>query len=191
MKTSNKTLPLLIIAIVLTLALCGAYLFFFIAMKNKTAATAELSAKSAELSGRQSRIIGTLAVIKGEGENIDKLSTYFIKESEIVAFTQKIELLGAESGTALTLEGLDPGTGAAGEPILNLRILAKGTFQDVMHLMTLLENFPAKFEWKTVEISRDDSFVGQSQTGAKNKTIPVAPQWRVAVSLTARNFVKE
>ncbi len=183
MKSFSKTTLILISAVVLTAALCGAYAFFFIAMKNKTEATAALSEQNETLAGNESRIMSALIAIKSEGANIDKLGTYFIKESEVVAFTKKLELLGVESGTDLSLEALDPGLGANGASVLNFRLTATGEFKDVIRLMEFLENFPAKFEWKNVDLSRND--------GAVDPKAPKAVQWKISASLSALNFIKE
>jgi hypothetical protein len=183
MKSFSKTTILLLSAIALTAVSGGAYAFFFVAMKNKTAETAELSTRSEALAGKESRVTSALVAIKGESSNIETLSTYFIKESEIVAFTKKIEMLGAQSGTKLSLEALDPGMGISGVPVLNFRIMATGEFKNVMRLLGLLENFPAKFEWKSVELSLNE--------GVVDARAPKANRWDVSVSLVALNFLKE
>lgn len=183
MKSFSKTTLLLVSAVVLTAVLGGAYTFFFIAMKNKTEATAALSEQNETLAGKESRITSALAAVKGDSANIDKLGSYFIKESEVVAFTKKLELLGVDSSTILSLEALDPGVGANGAPVLNFRLTATGEFKDVIRLMEFLENFPAKFEWKNVNLSRND--------GAVDPKLPKAVQWKISASLSALNFVKE
>lgn len=183
MKSLRKTKLLFLGALVLTVALCGVYAFFFVTMKNKTAATADLSAQNEALAGKELRLTTVLDAVKQESANIDRLSTYFIKESEVVAFTKKIERLGTDSGTALSLEALDPGVGASGAPVLNFRIIATGTFSDVMRLIGLLENFPAKFEWKNVDLSLND--------GITSTKIPKTVQWKVSASLSALNFLRE
>ena len=189
MKSFSKTAILLISAVLLTAALGGAYAFFFAAMKNKTTQTAELSAKNETLAGKESRVASALSAIKGETANIEKLSRHFIKESEIVAFTQKIELLGPQSGTTLSLESLDPGVSTNNTPVLNFRIVAMGEFQNIMRLIGLLENFPAKFEWKSVSLSSYDVIV-EAETAKASKVLKRV-EWKVSASLTALNFVKE
>lgn len=183
MKSLNKTTILLLLGLALTTAFGGAYAFLFTAMKNKTAATAELSAKNETLAGKESRISSALSAVKEDSASIEKLSTYFIKESEVVAFTKKIELLGPQSGTVISLEALDPGVGVDNAPVLNFRIVATGEFQNVMRLMGLLENFPAKFEWRSVDLARTDAAV--------DAKAPKATLWRFSASLSALNFVKE
>lgn len=192
MKSFKKTTILLFFAIALTAALGGAYAFFFIAMKNKTAATAELSAKNETLAGKESRVTSALAAIKGENTNIEKLNSYFIKESEIVAFTKKIELLGEQSGTTFSLEALDPGVDENNAPVLNFRVIATGEFQNVMRLAALLENFPGKFKLKSVNLSLGDRAEETADTATtKTPKAPKATEWKITVSLAALNFVKE
>ncbi len=181
MKSLNKTTALLLVAIVLALLLGSAYSFFFVAMKNKTEATAELLAKTEELSGKESRLASALVTLKAESVNIDRLSEHFIKESEIALFAKKIEDLGAHSGTTLSIESLDPGLTEKSVPFLSLLIKASGKFSDIQRLLILLENFPGKFEWKTVRFVRD--YVPTAK--------PSAPIWKVEIFLTALNFTKE
>ncbi|MBI5401200.1 MAG: hypothetical protein HZB12_03765 [Candidatus Yonathbacteria bacterium] len=189
MKSFNKTTTLFGIALAFTIAVGSAYTFFFVAMKNKTEATATLSASSGELSGKESRVLSAGATLKSESVRVEKLSSYFIKESEIVMFTRKIEALGPQSGTTLTIESLDRGLTEKTVPYLNLRIKAMGKFADVMRLLTFLENFPGKFEWKTIRLVRDDS--AKQQTGAHAPKSDNTTEWSAEVFLTVLNFVKE
>lgn len=189
-KSFSKTIILLGTALLFTIVAGGAYAFLFVATKNKTQATAELSLKIGEISGKESRVASAVLTLKDEAPNIEKLSAYFIKESEIVAFTNKIEELGPQSGTELSIVSLEPGVTEKTVPFLSLRIKATGKFADVARLLTLLENFPGKFEWKTVRlVSGDPAPVPETTTPAK--VAPRAPEWMVEVFLTALNFTKE
>lgn len=173
---------LLLIALVFALVSGGAYAFFFVAMKDKTDATAELLAKTEELSGKESRLTSAVTTLKNESANIDEISRYFIKESEIAVFAKKLEDLGPQSGTSLSIESLDPGLTEKSVPFLSLLIKATGEFSYIERLLLLLENFPGKFEWKTVRLTRDASL---QKVGSR------APEWRVEIFLTALNFAKE
>lgn len=184
MKQFSKTTTLLGIALVFTIMAAGAYTFFFIAMKNKTEATTALLASLGELSGKESRALSARLVLKNESARVEKLSSYFIKENEIVAFAKKIEELGPQSGTILTIQSLEPGFTEKTVSFLNFRVKATGKFEEVVRLLVLLENFPGKFEWKTVRLVRAD---GAPQTAATSG----APDWSAEVFLTALNFVKE
>ena len=189
MKSFSKTTILLGVALFLTIVAGSAYAFFFVAMRDKTQATAELSSKIGEISGKESRIASALSILKNETSDIEKLSAYFIKESEIIAFMKKIEELGPQSGTKLTIVSLDPGLTEKTVSFLNFRIKATGEFADVMRLLVLLENFPSKFEWKTVRLVRDSS-APVEEAVPPAKVAPRAPEWMVEVFLSALNFTK-
>lgn len=189
MKPFSKTTILFVAALAFTLVAGGAYAFFFAAMKDKTEAATAISTSLGELSGKASRTLSAVAVLKSESARIEKLSSYFIKESEIVTFTKNVEALGPQSGTTLTIESLERGVTEKTVPFLNFRVKASGKFPDVMRLLVLLENFPGKFEWKTVRLVSDNS-TGQ-QAGAVATKSDSTPLWNAEVFLTAFNFVKE
>lgn len=193
MKANKKTLILLGIATAFTLAVSGVYSFLFYVMKSKTVATATISEKLDELSGRESRIASSISILRHEEGNIAKLSAYFFKESEVVAFTKKIEALGAQSGTTLTIESLDQGYTEKTVPFLNFRVKAIGKFEDVERLLILLENFPGKFEWKTVRLVRDTTPTEVDGTGTTKitKSVSSTPLWRVDAFLVALNFTNQ
>lgn len=194
MKADKKTLVLLGIAVAFMLAVGAAYTFLFFVTKNKTEATALLSEKIDELSGRESRIASSVSILRSESENIDKISEYFFKESEVVAFTKKVEALGTQSRTALIIESLDQGFTEKTVPFLNFRIKASGKFADIQRLLVLLENFPGKLEWKTVRIVREElpvTTTTQSETKATKVVATKSPEWRAEIFLVALNFTNQ
>lgn len=190
MKANKKTLTLLGTAIVFALAGGGAYAFLYFATKSKTEATSVISEKIEELSGREARIASSVAVLRKEEANIRKITEYFFKENEVVSFTKKIEALGPHSGTKLTIQSLEQGYTEKTVPFLNFRIVATGKFADIQRLLVLLENFPGKFEWKTMRLSRETSQNIEAPIAGKipTRVIASAPQWRIDASLVARNF---
>lgn len=190
MKTNKKTLTLLGTSIAFALAGGGAYTFLFLAIKNKTEAASVVSEKIDELSGRESRIASSISVLRKEDANIKKITEYFFKENEVVAFTKKVEALGPQSGTKLTLQSLEQGYTEKTVPFLNFRIIATGKFADIQRLLVLIENFPGKFEWKTMRLSLDSPQVTEAPVAGKTpaKVVAGAPQWRVDAFLVARNF---
>src|SRR3989344_5974623 len=182
MKANKKTLALLGTAIALTLAGAGSYAFLFFATKSRTEATSVISEKIEELLGRESRIASSVSVFRKEDTNIKKITEYFFRENEVVAFTKKIELLGPQSGTKLTIESLEQGYTGKTVPFLNFRIVAIGKFADIQRLLILIENFPGKFEWKTARISRDSVSSTEEQIAggkASARVVVKDPQWRV------------
>lgn len=190
MKANKKTLTLLGTSIVFALVGGGSYAFLFFAIKNKTESASVISEKIDELSGRESRIASSVSILRKEDANIKKITEYFFKENEVVVFIKKIEALGPQSGTKLTLHSFDPGYTEKTVPFLNFRIVATGKFADIQRLIVLIENFPGKFEWKTVRLTLDSSQATEAPVAGKTLTKVVAgvPQWRVDAFLVARNF---
>lgn len=190
MKTNKKTLILLEIAITLALVGLCSYAFLFLATKYKTEATSVIAEKIEELSGRESRIASSVSLLRRENANIKKITEYFFKENEVVAFTKKIESLGPQSGTKLTIQSLDPGYTEKTVPFLNFRIIATGEFSNIQRLLVLIENFPGKFELKTIRIARDSS-VTTGVTPSESKISVNKPKWRVDAFLVALNFTNQ
>lgn len=191
MKSINKTTAFLVAAIAFALISGVAYVYLFLVMKNKTDATADVLVKVAELSGKGSHLISSASLLKNESINIDKLSSYFIRENEIVAFAKRLEDLGPQSGTTLSLQSLDPGLTERGVQFLSFQINAKGNFAAVERLLVLLENFPGKLEWKTVRLVKGEALAPQGgEVGTQRASSP-SPLWDVEVFLTALNFIKE
>lgn len=189
MKANKKTLILLGAGVALTLAAGGSYTFLFFDMKDKTEATSVSSEKIAELSGKESRLASSVSVLRRENANIENVSAYFFNESDIVTFTKKIEALGPQSGTTITIESLDKGVTEKTVPFLNFRIKATGKFADVIRLLVLLENFPGKFDWKTVRLVRDTDTASTASSTQKNTVKD--PVWSVDAFLVALNFVNQ
>ena len=191
MKKLTKTQTLLISSLTFIIAAAGGYSFFFVAMKKKTDSTGEFFAKIEELSGKNAKLAASVGVLKEEAERVEKLKSYFIKESEIVAFTKSIEGLGVLSGATLSLESLEPGLGDANTPVLNFRIKATGKFEEVIHAVTLLENLPAKLEWKSVRLLRENDGVIPIAGKDALQVTDKEPRWQLDVTVVAINFVHE
>jgi len=193
MKSNKKTLLLLATATAFTLAVGSTYAFLFLVTKKITAETALLAEKIDELSGRESRTASSVSILRREDKNIQKISSYFFNESEVVSFAKKLEALGAQSGTKLTIEALDQGYTEKTVPFLNFRIKATGKFVDIERLLELLENFPGKLEWKTVRIVREEipTYATQGNSTAKKIVTTNEPEWKAEVFLVALNFTNQ
>lgn len=192
----NKTAKLFIASMLMILAFAGTYIFFFISMRDKVTQAAELSLKAEDLSGKDARIDATLDILETEALTMEKISKNFIKESEIVDFAKTVETLGPLSKTKLTIESLEPGVGDRSIPVLNFRVKAQGEFKNIIALIALLENFPARLDWNSVRIAHIETPVVTVEADPKTKTPakalpPGPPLWSTEISLTALNFVRE
>lgn len=186
MKSTNRTKIIFSFAIVCAIGAGGIYAFFYTSMKNKTEATVGLSAQLNELSGQQARYLAAASALSDEKHNIEKLSAYFIRENDVVSFAKKIETLGPRSGTVVSIEALDPGV-ISGTSFLAFKISAEGKFENLEKLLVLLQNFPGKFEWKTVRLLKIAVATSDTVNGT---TKVIAAKWKLEASLTALNFIK-
>ncbi|KKS58603.1 MAG: hypothetical protein UV24_C0019G0007 [Candidatus Nomurabacteria bacterium GW2011_GWA2_42_41] len=166
---------------IITVAI-SASLFF--SMKNKTEESIKFSEKINELSGKESHTASASSALRRESINIEKISKFFFKENEISVFIKKVEALGPQSGTRITIESLEKGFTEKTVPLLNFRIKAIGTFSEVSRLLVLLENFPGEIGWNTLRVVREDLEAGAVSRGG-------APIWRAEAYLTILNFVNE
>lgn len=188
MKSIDKTKILLGVAIGCALAAGGLYSYFFIAMKSKTDESINLSTRLNAFSGEQLHYASTASALQNQSADVAKISSYFIKESEIVTFAKKIELLGKDAGVALSIVSLDPVIAQGADPALSFKLTADGKFENVERLLVLLQNFPGKFVWKTVRLSREGGIPVDTGKGRAGTS---AASWRVEVSLEALNFVSQ
>ncbi len=191
MNKLGKTGILLIIAFLVTASAFGVYAFFFAATKSKAESATSIADTTGSVESRQAKLALTLATLKEQSDNIQKLDELFIKQKEIVNFTKRIESLGVTPGTKISIEGLTPSLSKDNAPILSFDIKVQGKFVDVMRTLELLENFPAKIEWSSVNIKRESE--GSVAAVKTNGNVPqvVEPIWKMSVAGAALNFVRE
>ncbi|MFZ2831908.1 MAG: hypothetical protein WAZ40_02035 [Minisyncoccia bacterium] len=195
MNINKKTIILLGIAVTAVLVSGGAYFFIFRATKDKVEATALLSDKIEELSGKESRVASSMATLRKEALNIEKMSSAFFRENENIAFLKEIEALGPQSSTILTIESFEPGVVDKTSSSRTFRIKATGKFQDVSRLMLLLENFPGKLDLRTLRLVRDTpldetaSLASATSSKEIKSSVSKLPTWTLEASLVALNFI--
>lgn len=191
MNTLGKTGILLIFAIAVTAGAFGSFAFFFTAMKEKAKNATEITEQRQNIEARQAKLSVTLAVIKEQNENIEKLEEYFIKKPGIVDFTKKIEELGTVSGTKIGIKALTPTLAKDNSPILIFGVEATGKFVGIMQVLELLENFPAKIEWSSVKIrQKEGGEVASPKIAGALPSLPL-PVWELSMTATALNFTNE
>lgn len=190
MKPTQKTTIIIAISSVLLVVSGGVYAFFFMAMKDKTAKASEVALQASDLENKQGNLSQNLTLLKKSASDIEKINSYFIKESQIVAFTERIESLGKTTGVTITLESLEPTPGKNNTRVLNFRIKASGYFANVMSTLRLLEVYPGKFEFNGVRVYRADGLT-TPMPPQKGSVKAAPPLWTLEATITALNFVTE
>jgi predicted O-linked N-acetylglucosamine transferase (SPINDLY family) len=191
MKKIGTTGILFVVAVAVAAGVSGAYLFFFAAMKGKAESATEISVRAEDTRTKQGKLSVILAALKGESEHINKLDGYFIKEREIVSFAKSLELVGTSAGAVMTIEALTPQTNKDNTSTLSIRLKAVGKFANLMRALELLENFPAKIEWSSVDILREDAETAPIVKGKNAAPQIIFPVWKLTMTGTALNFIRE
>ncbi len=96
-------------------------------------------------------------------EDRELIASYVVPGDGIVDLIEKIEHIGAESGTDFELSGIssDDLSAAAKGKIGHIRahIETQGPWENVMRALMLIENLPYSVSINNVEISSSDAFV--------------------------------
>lgn len=67
----------------------------------------------------------------------DIISTYIVKEENLVGFIEQVEKVGKDSGTLLELSSISSGDGK-----IKAKVTAEGNWKNVMKSLKLIENLP-------------------------------------------------
>ena len=176
----NKSRTYLSITIFLCIVMIGAYatLHFFLNKKMRLASENEsrillLQAKDEDVSAQKKLIDETK-------EKIQVLNNYFIPEEGVVDFLETIESLDAVTGTdtEIATVNVKEATDGKGKTVLYVALETVGTFTQVFHLLSLVEDVPYEIDMQDVSLSR----IAKAEEG------PV-PQWRMAMSFTIVSFI--
>lgn len=146
MKHSHSHIPLLIFAFSVTLVVGALYAYMYHA-----------TTVSVERAGLARDIVATERNDQAQAKNLSSiaantaldrsvLQSFFIPADDVVSFITTLEALGPQSGTTLSLTGIDsdPLTNAAPGAVgrAHGHIDASGTWASVMRLLDLAEHMP-------------------------------------------------
>lgn len=192
MNETKNNILLLLGAVLIFAGIAGGYGFLFYSMKGKIEGANEVLSRAEDFENAQGTLSRTLAFLKESELGRTRVEARFIKEHDVALFARQIEALGAQSGTILSIESLEPGVDFRKKPVLNFRIKAEGTFASVMRVEELLENFPARFDVSALRLVRTDNSQRAVVAGA-SKSVPAsrAPVWELNATISALNFIKE
>lgn len=165
-KISSNVVGVIFLAIVLLgLVSLYSYLFISLSLMGKKQEVIAVDIKDAE------------AILMTEGENVKKLSAYFIKEGEEAAFVSSIEsyckTISLECSTDSLNEVVDP-TGKT--KVLGAVVSADGTLLNMNKFLSHLESVDYPIMVERMFLSRENKEVAASSTPWKavlEITVPV------------------
>lgn len=124
---------------------------------------ATVSTKSADVASQEAQIaaagvnVGRITLARAALSEIEgdeaSMQDYFVSESSVVTFINKLESLG--SANAATVTVLSVAKGAAARPSLVLTLSIKGTFDAVMRTIGAIEYVPYSVSVSSLSVVQD------------------------------------
>lgn len=144
MKLTN-TQTRTIAALIGVLVLFGIYSTLFIVIKNKNNHISVLQNQVDIEVRKDQRLHSIKQLVADLDKDIKQIDTYFISEDGVVDFLENLEALGsvADVSVGVNSVSIDESTDT-GLPyeLLKIDFVARGSWENVMQLISLLETFP-------------------------------------------------
>ena len=135
---SSKVVSALALLALLSALLAGGAILERIARARKE--LIETRTARAELENRSAEIRRAEVFLEGAKGKTEAIERYFVSESEIVSFIEKLETAAGESGVELEVAAASVLPGQDTSPVFELH--ASGEFAGLFRYLLLLENFP-------------------------------------------------
>lgn len=128
-------------ACVCVVALVG-YGFWYAAVGEKSVAVADLQNQIVTKAGTASRIASSRASLAQIAGDEATIRSYFVSETEIVAFINALQERGRKQGATVSVSSVSSSESAAPVPALMLSLTISGTFDAVMRTVGAIEYAP-------------------------------------------------
>jgi hypothetical protein len=112
------------------------------------------------------------------------LESYFIQNSDVVPFLDKIEMMGSKVGIKTEVSQIEIAKDNSG---LVLEIKNEGNFKRLYKFLLLLENFPYELEFTSVEIYNVS--VQNVENLEKSGNNKVKNEWKMVLKIKLISFV--
>ncbi len=143
MKRPHSHIPLLILAIVVTLVVGALYAYMFRATSVAVMRAGDARDIVASEQSDQVQAKGLAALVASTAGDRDRLTSFFVSSDSIVSFITALEALGPQSGSALSIAAIDTDTPANAAPgataHVHAHIDAHGPWSSVMRLLALAQ----------------------------------------------------
>ena len=181
MNQSHAKIPLFLIALVCGFVAIVVFLYFLFIIQKKSTSVAIASDELTQLEEtRNARLTLKKTLLTTEGER-DTLSSYFIDSTNVVHFIETIESFAVPTATRLEITNVEV---EKEKKTLSLSILATGQFQNIYHLVRMLETMPVEISFSRISLSRAGNGVDAPVATVKNSL----PLWNAAIDIELISF---
>lgn len=179
----HSTHAYLTIIILLAVVILGAYIVFFHFLNKEIRVAAESESRILLLQAKDEDVSAQKKLIDETKEKVSKLSSYFVFEEGAPGFLETIENLDTVAGTETVIASVQVKEPAKEGDKAELYIMfdAEGTFEQVYHLLTLVETLPYEIRIENTSLAR---IAKPSDTDVVS-----VPLWRLSLSFSVVSFI--
>ncbi len=179
----KKTKIGILIAITIVLIVYGAFGYLLYRLHSLNIAGTALAKEVTTLSQKEKDTEKLKDTISTTEEKRLLLDSYFVSHDTVATFLDALEQLGTVAGVDFTIASVNEKIQDK-NPILSIQVNAKGTFQQVYNLVSLLEVAPYEFQFETVNLTAGGDSDSDSATGAVLET-----PWEARIVFNLLTFI--
>jgi hypothetical protein len=143
-------------ALMVALATLVGYGFWYATIADESAVVANLQNQIIAKTETMSRIVSVRAKLAKIAEDKTTVQSYFVLETDVVAFIDGLEEQGKAQRTAVNVLSVSAGSEDT-QPIFVLSLAIKGTFDAVMRTVGAIEYAPYDLSISELSLIQDDA----------------------------------
>ncbi len=185
----------LILLVLFTLALSGAYVFLFNTISTGRTKNLELRAQILRQNTTLSETAELRDIILRSEEDRNLINTYFVTKDTINIFFDRLEKLGNDSNVeTMIASAKEIPIDGSGKTELEVAITTDGSFEDIYQFMLLLENLPFQIQIIGFESSRSEAQVvlstpGEGEFSSTDQKEIVTYPWRGKFLIRLKSYL--
>lgn len=161
-----------LLVLVASLLISAGYGIWYVAVSNKSADVAELQNEITTATEAIARIASVRAeLVKISGDEA-KVRSYFVSETEVVAFINDLESRGLTQKAPIKVLSVSK-SGSSSRPILLLSLEMQGTFDAIMRTIGAIEYSPYDLTISSLSIGKDAKDIWQANLNLIVGSVPV------------------
>lgn len=159
MQTDTRAKQVLVIASLYLVLILAGYIFLFFHIQNKSTEANTIQEEIALIREQNAQFRNLSGVVKNIDTNREKLNNFFVDDEKIVGFLETLESLSDSSGAEVKVKTINEIEKEKNKPAqLSLNVTAEGSWGEVYHFLSLLENIPLKLTLDQTQMRIVNSF---------------------------------
>lgn len=143
------------IALLVSIAALIGYRAWYSVIEEKSSSVATIENKIKASAETETRLAAARAALVGIEDDEAKIRGYFVPETEVVSFIERLENQGKAQGVAVAVVSVAKG-GTTALPTLTFSISIQGTFDAVMRMVGAIEHAPYALTLSGLSLQLDE-----------------------------------